>query len=333
LLALPALAVAATPAGAQTLTVDHSILALAVASPRTGSQIVVVDFGSGSRKVVVGGHGELYAGPAWSPDGASLAYSAARPHATSPLAPPGPSAIYLVEASGSGRGSLTGGGYADGEPSWAPDGRRVAFSRARTDRLGRRSSAIWTVATSGRHLRRVTSPRGYASQPAWSPDGRWIAYTRSAVVDGAVRTEIDVVRPDGSGGHWLVADGSAPAWSPDGERIAYRGAGDGSGACPAPCPSGGEIYVADADGSNATRISDTESDESAISFGPDGRTILFLSDRESPAAHLASLFAANLDGSCPTLLLPGARDLSIGSAAWRPGTLDPGPLQCADESG
>lgn len=54
-------------------------------------------------------------------------------------------------------------------PSWAPDGRRMAFSM---------DGRIWVVPAKGGEAEQVTSGEGYDFEPDWSPDGREIVFSR-----------------------------------------------------------------------------------------------------------------------------------------------------------
>ena len=110
-----------------------------------------------------------------------------------------------------------------------------------------------------------------------------------------------------SGGEWaavpLPADLRAgqAAWSPDGKRIAFRGGPDGDS----------EIWVADADGGNLARITDTPNLGSVRTFSsqpawsPDGRSIVFRSDREDDDPDVWIMGA---DGSAPRRLVDAAGD-------------------------
>lgn len=86
-------------------------------------------------------------------------------------------------------------------PSWAPDGRRLAFAR---------SSGIYTIRASGGKPRRVAR---HGLAPIWSPDGRWIAFTRTVRTPRECQPEfgyttcseerIYVVQPNGKRLHVL----------------------------------------------------------------------------------------------------------------------------------
>jgi len=121
-------------------------------------------------------------------------------------------ALRVVDASGrrtSDLSRLPGNAYsysdADHEdPTWSPDGSRIAFYRS-----NQRNPGVHVVNRDGSDMRRVTPKTlgGYA--PAWAPDGAWIAF----VGDG----DLYVIHPDGTGLRQLTrtkGTESSPAWLP-----------------------------------------------------------------------------------------------------------------------
>jgi Tol biopolymer transport system component len=103
-----------------------------------------------------------------------------------------------------------------GKPSWAPDGRRIAFCICDVSDGG-----IDVVNIDGTGRRRLDRD---AHSPAWSPGGRKIAFVEPALDDD----EGDVVVMNTDGTDKRVAAGVDdevawldPAWSPDGEKLSF----------------------------------------------------------------------------------------------------------------
>lgn len=94
---------------------------------------------------------------------------------------------------------------AGAQPSWSPDGLRLAFVR---------NGDVWTVDAMGGNARRLTAD-GINSLPVWSPEGTRLAWLKGTTL----------VVGDASGvGLATLADGlsAAAAWSPDGSRLAFE---------------------------------------------------------------------------------------------------------------
>jgi dipeptidyl aminopeptidase/acylaminoacyl peptidase len=72
-------------------------------------------------------------------------------------------------------GPVTAGPY-DGQPTWSPDGRWLAFTSRRGERKGDSTLHVMPVAGPGEVRTVCTMPDGLDCV-AWSPDGRWIAFT------------------------------------------------------------------------------------------------------------------------------------------------------------
>jgi hypothetical protein len=185
---------------------------------------------------------------AWRPDGNELAFERMDERR-------GTSAIMVMDAQRRLR-NLSGDSASDSQPTWAPDGRRIAFVQAPGD--------LYVMNADGTD-RRLLVPRTTveASAPRWSPDGRHIAFVRG-VRNGSTPAEIVIVNSDGTGER-KIAEGTNPAWAPDAAALAYDTSND--------LPS--SVFVIAIDGGPARRLT---SGATPV-WSPDGRQILFSRER------------------------------------------------------
>ena len=227
----------------------------------------------------------------------------------------------VMNADGSGRRLLTAGdtaAAADTSPVWSPDGTRLAFWRttaggnwavvvARAEGTVVANVAVHT--TPG-----LNSLGGYAmgapSFLAWSPDSSHLVFS---LYTGQL-PGVWVLGSDGTGLAQLgdpALPASDPSWSGDGTRIVFHGGSCGSGASGGSggvCGDNGEngVYVMNADGSNAHRVSRVNAtgyDCSTPQWQPGGELIAF---NASPAGHM-HIFVVRSDGT-------GEADISSVSA-------------------
>jgi TolB protein len=111
----------------------------------------------------------------WSPDGARIAVMILNVKAK----PRNASAIYVLDADGSGLHRVTPIRLNAGNPDWSPDGQRIAFNSSYE---GQGAIEIYTVRPDGSGLRRLRrEPKNsYSFDPVWSPDGGRLACVHGA---------------------------------------------------------------------------------------------------------------------------------------------------------
>jgi TolB protein len=182
--------------------------------------------------------------PTWAPGGRRLAFQSDRG---------GSKDMFVLDAPLAKPHLLTNDPADDGEPAWSPDARRIAFVSNR-----RGSDDIYTVRVDGTGLTRVTTDGADERWPTWSPDGRRIAYTAGG--------DLYISRATGGGRRLVAHDVASPAWAP-GKRVVFaRRYGEGWA-----------IYVLYS--ARAVRLT-VGPDDFAPAWSADGRTLVFLSDRD-----------------------------------------------------
>ena len=176
--------------------------------------------------------------------------------------------IFAMRPDGHDQHQLTSDplGIDDGSAAFAPDGRKIVFSRGTQGR-----HHIYVMGAAGYHRRRLTNAAADDSEPAFSPDGRRIVFARH--VQGV--TCLYVMRSDGTHVRQLTSHGpealdADPSFSPDGHKIVFA--------------RNDAIYVMRSNGSDERLLTPMAGSGSALvadspDFSPDGREIAFESNR------------------------------------------------------
>lgn len=231
--------------------------------------------------------------------------------------------VYVMQADGSNVRRLTSSnGWGSDEPTWSPDGKKLAFASAMHRASGGSNDpSIYVMNADGSGRVRLTNDWwGSDGTPAWSPDGGRIAFSRGECLNfelvgpeprctantGNSNGAIYVVKADGSG-ITRLARGHSPFWSPDGSRIAFvRFSGDQSS----------DIYVMNDDGSGVTKLTYTPGPRGRPTWSPDGLRIAFTG--QADAITPGDIYVMNSDGSGLIKLTSGGPYGGGESPSWSP---------------
>lgn len=189
------------------------------------------------------------------------------------------SSIYVMNSDGSDITRLTHDGGLEMYPTWSLDGHQIAYERAR------RGWNIWMMDADGSSQQNLTRqvPEDVRDPtwdytPSWHPDGDRIAFRR--FIWDTEETHIYVISIDDGHIRKLIENAGNPHFSPDGTRIAFQS-------------RNGQIFVANADGTNPWRFSD-EKDLELGGWSPDSRQILYSQARDQLAPRLLFILTVNL---------------------------------------
>jgi eukaryotic-like serine/threonine-protein kinase len=250
----------------------------------------------------------LSMGASLSPDGASIAFSSNRS---------GRFEVYVRSAApGGSERQLTSDGQQNIEPSWAPDGKTIAYHS-----VGRQG--IWLAPATGSSSPRQLAPFG--SRPSWSPDGSRVAFRSAAPNDlawfdwgGVGESTIFTVDADGSHLHQVTIAGNPagrhadPVWSSDGNHIIFAslgqmGARSSRNTLWAVDPASGELKQI-ATGNLVNQVSPA--------LSPDRQTVYF----GAMGADGFAIYSTQLSGGTPAAVLyRTGKDVPTGIAVSRDG--------------
>jgi Tol biopolymer transport system component len=261
------------------------VLALASAAPSHAAQIA-----TGAPQPITGIENAF---PAWSPDSSKILFQSNRM---------GEWHLYLMNPDGSGVSDLTPQMKGCRNASFSPDGSKIVFYSSMSG-----NDEIYVMRADGTGARNLTNNPASDIHPHWSPDGARIVF--NSLRDDPDAFDIYVMNADGTNVKRLTAtpdDETCAQLSPDGRRMVFlRGFGNGNN----------DIMISDPDGRNAVDLSRTqESGEGWPSWSPDGRRVLYSSDRSG----VYVIYVVNADGTELRPLTDGMATSEDARAVWSP---------------
>jgi len=211
---------------------------------------------------------------AWSRDGTRVAYSVGMDSLyTSPASIASPRLLTILESPNA---------FWPHSLTWSPDGRWIAFVDRRLqwtiasgDR-GLNTSSVWIVDAEDGTQARITDDSSVNTSPQWLPDSRHLLFVSDR--DGARGIYVVEVGPDGPRGEprsvLSASDAHSISVSSDGKRMAYSKFTSSQNIWAVPITEGRVTSL-----SNARRVTTGNQVVESHSLSPDGRWLLFDSNR------------------------------------------------------
>ena len=268
-------------------------------------------FFSNIRQLTFGGqNAEAY----WSPDGKRLIFQATRD-------PNRCDQIYVMGADGSNLRMVSTGKGVTTCGYFLPEGRGIVYASTHESGAGcpprpdRSQGYVWPVhagyeiyrvGADGKGLSKLTDGEGYDAEATVNWAREKIVYTSKASgdldlwsmdLDGSNKQRL-TTSSGYDGGAFFSHDGDKLVWrahhpaDAEGQRR-YRDLLDRNLTTPMKM----ELFVADADGSNARRITDFGCAAFAPQFTPDGKRIIFSANKNKCDSREFELFIVDADGS------------------------------------
>jgi len=220
--------------------------------------------------------------PAWSADGANIAFSRDTGHAIQ---------IWIMPANGGDPYVVTRTGSVNVDPHWSPDGKSILC----TSSASGKGFGIWKITLASQKIEPVVQDEFQNISPSWSPDGKEIVFVSNRPWDGKETV--------GTGGIWKWSIGgkepsillpeetlwrTRPTWSPDGQKVAYISFRSGDH----------QLWLLNSRSGNPLQLTFFGSEVFEPAWSPDGEKIVFVSDADGTLG----LWSAPAVGGAPSAI-------------------------------
>ena len=237
--------------------------------------------------------------PSFSPDGAQIAFAWDGEKGDN-------SDIYIKQVGTEALLHLTTDPAEDTDPLWAPDGHAIAFTRVTVE-----GAELRLISPLGGLERKIAESREIRPwvksiilrASDWSPDSKWLAISEAA--SSRDPASLFLLSPESGEKRRITTppagangDGNA-VFSPDGKMMAFVRYG-GSGAS--------DLYLTPLAGGSPRRLTFDNATIMKLAWTPDGREILFLSNRSG--SGFSSLWRIPAAGGTPALVESAGTDLT-----------------------
>lgn len=276
-------------------------------------QMYVMDLQSMTTRMVSTGVGATTCGY-FFPGDRRVLYSST--HQAGPNCPPKPKRdgayrwalddydIYSVRIDGQQVQRLTATPGYDAEATISPNGKTIVWTSVKDGDLD-----LYTMNLDGTNAQRLTNDLGYDGGAFFSPDSTRLVYRAAHPTDPAEiakykellaqrlvepgQLEIFVINVDGSGKKQVTSNGASnfsPYFHPDGKRIIFSSNLEtrGEGGRPS-----FHLYLVRDDGTGTERLTTEGHFNSFPMFSPDGKRLVWVSDRNAKAPGEFNVFLAD----------------------------------------
>ena len=276
-------------------------------------QQYIMDLDNDSVRLVSTGMGATTCGY-FLPGDRRVLYSST--HAAGPNCPPKPKRdgayrwalddydLYAVRIDGQEMQKLTSTPGYDAEATVSPDGKTIVWTSVKDGDLD-----IYAMNLDGTKVRRLTQDIGYDGGAFFSPDSKRIVYRASHPTDPAEvsryrellaqrlvepgQLELFVMNADGTDKKQVTTNGASnfsPFFHPDGRRIVFSSNVEtrGEGGRPS-----FHLYLINEDGTGQERVTIEGRFNSFPMFSPDGKRLVWVSDRHAKEPGEFNVFLAD----------------------------------------